>query len=256
MTPPTQEQIDTVRTAARRILQGIPGVEIERVGRAVSEQPPTKGGRRAHARREPGVQIDVFGWSPSLHGVRMALRVRDGIRPEPEIERFAARQRTRQREGVRLGSHHPFGCRAPYDTPGIGQQTEISHLLCDRAGLAILLEQNDHDPMVVADILRTSVEQAIHERGDRHKLTGTRIEPHVVMEGAELMSDSLLRIAQALPDTVTPQTVGRRLGEVATVHPMLDRRRITFAEVPHGDPGYTWFKLSADNVRIGDQLII
>ena len=255
MNAPSLTQLERVAEHGRRVLAGIGGVEVIRAEARRTMARASATGRHSHPRILKGAQLLVHGWSASLHGVVLPVTIRDVDAPEQDIDKFAASQRSRRKEGIRHGSHHPFELRDVRMAEGDGPLTEVGHLKCDRAGLQMMLDKHGGDTWAVAGELRDAVQHAHGGLRHLHALKGTVISPSVRMGSVEL-TGCILVLPQELPESVLMHVVGRRLGEVASVMPSLDNRRIVWADAPDTDPGHTWFRLSSDNVRVGNILVL
>ena len=255
MNAPSVAQLERIAEIGRRTLSGIGGVEVIRAETRRTMARASATGHHAHPRILKGAHLLVHGWSASLHGVVQLVTIRDVNAPEEDIERFATSQRSRRKEGIRHGSHHPFALRDVRLPEGDGPLTEIGHLKCDRAGLQMLLDRHGDDTWAVADELRDAVRHANGGLRHLHALKGTVISPSVRIGSME-MTGCMLVLPQELPQSVLMHVAGRRLGEVASIIPALDNRRIVTAETPDGDSGHTWFRLASDNVRVGNILVL
>lgn len=256
----TDAQLRHMEAEARMILRNIPGVDVVKAERRQIHVPEhvNRGSiRHAHVKHAPGAQIVITGWSASLHDVHIVYPVDDVAAPAAEIVVLRDQQRRRAREGSKLGAHLPFTVRHPSIEDGYGQTTEIAHMTCDRAALAVIMEQNDHDPRVVADHLRRIVSLVAHGiDAAPDRMAGRRIIPSVCFDGVILRGNEI-SIPVPLPQHVLAQTTGRLLGDVVGIRSELAGRRIRGAEnrPTQGGSG-TVFQLSGDQVNLGDKLLL
>jgi hypothetical protein len=251
----TSRAIVSLVDVATRHLAGIPHVEVTGAApRGTMQKASRVGGGAVRAsswRRLRGMDLQVSGWSSSLHGAPQAVPVMGLDDPVPTIEAFARTQRRRIEQAARMGRRKPFGLRDDLTC----RKTEISHMLCDRKALRMMLEMSGDDPMEVANWLRQDVEA--HHAGTRsgNRVRGTTIVARGLGDNHEYTAPHLL-VRAPVPATIMAGACGRRVGEVVDAHPDLAPRRIVSIETTGPDGAWTRIGVTPDNVRIGNILLI
>jgi hypothetical protein len=184
-------------------------------------------------------RLQFKGWSPSLHAVGIQVKVDertadDLIRTTEAVRRVVAIQRSRAERSRRRGRRTPYA---------VNNRPHLAHLHVDRA-LAILTELSQYS---LKATLRSRLEDmhrftsydgganhitdktAVHEmdhEGGTISMTMTEI---VVRDGVVFDGSSLVVEHDRLPATVISALVGRPLGDLVEIHPVIDGRIIQAA---------------------------
>lgn len=223
-------------TTCRDALHAIAGVEYVDVRWA------------AKGRMAPSVTMSFKGWSPSLHGITVEATeaMPQGIEDEDALtghflERFAPvieRQRMRARDAKALGASAPL------------PNGQVDHLMIDSAMPPIAREHGTDMMGTIRNTIGT-----LHSRNDTHH-GGQLIRRPGMIIGESHQADRTLRYVAPsikmridrrrrgvvhtgpwvlvttdhLPETTLAAAIGRRIGDVVSIHPSLDERIIRQAE--------------------------
>lgn len=245
--------ISLVQTATRH-LAGLPHVEVlDAVPRRTMQKASRVSRTTVRAsswRRLKGLDLQIRGWSASLHGSHLAVPVMDLDDPMPTLEAFANTQRRRIEQAARMRRLEPFGIRDDLSC----RKTEISHMLCDRTALRMMLEMSGDEPMEVAKWLRRDVEK--HHAGTRsgNRVRGMTIVARGLGDNHEYTAPHLL-VHACLPATVIANACGRRVGEIIDAHPDLAARRIVSIQASGPDGSWTRIEVTPCNARVGSILL-
>lgn len=225
-----------LRTSCENILEGIPAIE-----RIDMEWSP-------NAAMGPVASVSFKGWSPSLHStwIQAICRIPDGVDDEDRLADILLdgfrpafrRQARRAADAALLGHALPL-------PNGITE-----HLLIDEAMVALAGETG----MDLAQAIRIGIgglhgSSRLHRGGTRQRMPGMQIgeaegdgavlryaapDVRITVRGrykaAMHRGDRIDARSGPLPETALTAAIGRTVGDVAYVHPILNGRRIVRAE--------------------------
>lgn len=213
------------------------------------------------------LKVSVDGWSPSLHQISMEWDLNlygQDINNNDTHERVmiflesnAAAQALRAQGAAQIGiaTPLPIGSGPAY----------IDHLTIDRSALALAVYKYKRATAMTLGkaIARLHLQASNHNGQARLNGIGVFVKDELhshhlgwtvdLPQGGATLSDDILYIVNTtVPETLLASLPGRRLAELATVHPALDNRIIATAE--HGNDALA-LRLEPDRVRIGDMIL-
>lgn len=254
---------------------------------AVGAVPGCNAGPESHAltiaHRQHQIKLHVTGRSPSLHRQTWFWTTAVDLFGSDDavaacavaaLEDALTLQRERAAEGIALGHAHPLAMNEGH--AGM-EPVEIRHLGMDRATLAIRLGELPSGASAKDEMKRLqNMVRSVHREpttGDKRTIRnpwatitdlrgrGRQLDirtPLPLASGRSASYDGkrLTLPARPVPDTILIALQGRPLGDLATVHPLLDGRtirRITTTKNKNGEPRLR-ITLDSDRILIGDAL--
>lgn len=231
----------------------IPGV---RLGDVTLSHPKPVGGKSG----TPWLVVDLTGWAPTLHEATMRLHARPAVGPDDPghrdetmalLEPALARQRSRAAAGLAHGISRPLALR-PRTPDAMGvPRIETRHLHIDASLPALAVAGGDFD-------LERTLEMAIREllegdadvdgdaciAHDAHHMTeadgvravGTQVVIHGEAGRSVTFDGRTLEMhGRTVPETMLVAISGRRLGDLAALHPAIDGRIVRSAAMDSVD---------------------
>ena len=218
-----------------------------------------------------GWDVGIDGWSQTLHALSIEWNVGiDPVAPDllgtaivHKLQPHLAVQSRRSREGLEAGTALPF---RPHDG-----YRRIAHAIADRTAIGCILDEGERngwrpDVMVQSRILRPHDELhrgAIDHRGGRilsdesigvvDEIGERFLQLHATLPGTRvnLVGEVLTVAGPRMPETVLSAAIGRRVGDLVAIHPLVDER--TVSSVVNHD-GFVAVTLVPDRVRMSDVL--